>query len=157
MAVCLMKRPARPPGFFPMPSNNHQPCLHMKIPHLFAILAAALFLAGCGKKDAADSAAPSNAAPASKGAPATFNGQSFQSLRVVAYLVNFDRYSKDYVAALGNNSQSPALKARSDALALEQREAVKELRGSDEVERFNSLVMGIRKRIEDATNAATQK
>ena len=129
----------------------------MKFFHLFVILAAALFLAGCGKKDAADSSGAVGAATTSGGASATFNGQSFQSLRVVAYLNNFDRYSRDYAAALGDNSKSAALKVRSDALAKEQREAVKELRGADEIERFNSIMMGIRKRIEDAVNAATQK
>jgi hypothetical protein len=132
----------------------------MKFSHWFVILAAALFLAGCGKKDAADSpgsTGAAGAAAASGGASATFNGQSFQSLRVVAYLKNFDQYSRDYVAALGDNSKSAALKTRSDALANEQHEVVKELKGADEIERFNSIVMGIRKRIEDAVNAATQK
>jgi uncharacterized lipoprotein YajG len=125
----------------------------MKFLHLFVILAAALFLAGCGKKDAAGF----SGSPASGGASATFNGQTFQSLRVAAYLRNFDQYSKDYVATLNDTSRNAALKARSDALAREQREVVKELKGADETERFNSIVMGIRKRIEDATNAATQK
>jgi major membrane immunogen (membrane-anchored lipoprotein) len=129
----------------------------MKFLHLYVILAAALFLAGCGKKDAVDSSGSSNAATVSGGASATFNGQTFQSPRVAAYLRNFDQYSKDYVAALNDNSQNAALKTRSDALAKEQREVVKELKGADEVERFNSTVMGIRKRIEDATSAATQK
>jgi hypothetical protein len=141
---------------FSMPSNNHQFCLPMKFFHLFVILAAALCLAGCGKKDAADSSGPSGGAAASGGAATTFNGQSFQSLLVIAYLKNFDQYSKDYVAAIGDNSKSAALKARSDALAREQREVVQELKGADEIERFNSIVMGIRKRIEDAINAATQ-
>jgi uncharacterized lipoprotein YajG len=129
----------------------------MKFFHLFVILAAALFLAGCGKKDAAGSSGSSNAPAASVGASATFNGQTFQSLRVAAYLRNFDQYSKDYIATLNDTSRNAALKARSDALAREQREVVKELKGADETERFNSIVMGIRKRIEDATNAATQK